>query len=382
MRRWFSGGMSAALALVMGSYAMAGDTVRAYIGTYTQKGGAGIYVLELDRETGEVTKARVAAEQKNPSFVAIHPSRKFLYAVSEVDNVDGKTGGGASAYRIDAKSGALEKLNAEMTGGGAPCHLVVDAAGKNLLLANYSGGSVACLPIGADGALKPTSSFIQHVGSSVDKGRQEAPHAHSINVDPTGAYAVVADLGLDKVLVYKFNSDVGTLSPNNPASTSTKPGGGPRHFAFHPSGKYAYTNLEMTSEVTAFLVQPGGVLAGIQTLSTLPNGEPVPGNSTAECQVHPNGKFVYVSNRGHNTLAIYSVDLSNGRLKHIGNQSTGGAVPRNFCIDPSGRFILAANQESDSVVVLKVDQETGLLTPTGSQSQVSMPVCVKFWEAP
>ncbi len=380
MRRWVSIALGVAVVIGFGSVSMAGDTIRAFIGTYTQKGGAGIYVLELDRETGKVTEARVAATEKNPSFLAIHPSRKFLYAVSEVDEVDGKKGGGASAYKINPDSGQLDRINAESTGGGAPCHLVVDAAGRNLLLANYTGGSVACLPIREDGGLKPTSSFIQHIGSSTDQGRQEAPHAHSINIDPTGDYAMVADLGLDKVLIYKFNSDQGTLTANNPPSTSTKPGGGPRHFAFHPSGKYAYTNLEMTSEVTAFLVQPGGVLAGIQTLSTLPNGDPVPGNSTAECQVHPSGKFVYVSNRGHNTLAMYTVDLSTGKLTHIGNQSTEGEVPRNFCIDPSGRYILAANQESDTVVVLKIDQETGKLTPTGSQSKVSMPVCVKFWE--
>ena len=359
----------------------AGDTVRAYIGTYTSKGSEGVYVLELDRDAGTVTEARVAAKQKDPSFVAISPNRKFLYAVSEVNSVDGKKGGGASAYKIDPASGKLELINAEITGGSGPCHLVVDPSGKNLLIANYGGGSVACLPINADGSLKPTSSFVQHVGTSVDKGRQEAPHAHSINVDPTGDYAVVADLGLDKVLVYQFDSDHGQLVPNEPPSTSVKAGGGPRHFAFHPSGKYAYTNLEMTSEVAVFQVQTGCVLAGIQTLSTLPDGKPVPGNSTAETQVHPSGKFVYVSNRGHNSLAIYTVDQKTGMLTHVGNQSTEGGVPRNFCIDPSGKYILAANQDTDTVVVLKIDQETGKLTPTGSQAKVPTPVCVKFWTA-
>ena len=381
MRRWNVSLWSVCLALGVSAMSNAGETVRAYIGTYTSKGSEGVYVLELDQETGTVTEARVAAQQKDPSFLAIHPSRKFLYAVSEVNSVDGKKGGGASAYKIDPASGNLELINAEITGGSGPCHLVVDPTGKNLLIANYGGGSVACLPINADGSLKPASSFVQHVGSSVDKGRQEAPHAHSINVDPTGDYAVVADLGLDKVLVYKFDSDHGQLVPNEPPSTSVKAGGGPRHFAFHPSGKYAYTNLEMTSEVTAFQVQTGCVLAGIQTLSTLPDGKPVPGNSTAETQVHPSGKFVYVSNRGHNSLAIYTVDQQTGMLTHVGNQSTEGGVPRNFCIDPSGKYILAANQETDTVVVLKIDQETGQLTPTGSQAKVPTPVCVKFWTA-
>lgn len=372
---------SVCLALGVSAMSHAGDTVRAYVGTYTSKGSEGVYVLELDRDTGTVTEARVAAAQKDPSFVAIHPNRKFLYAVSEVDSTDGKKGGGVTAYQIDAASGKLSLMNTELTGGGAPCHLVVDPTGRNVLIANYSGGSIACLPLNTNGSLKPTSCFVQHVGTSVDKGRQEAPHAHSINVDPTGDYAVVADLGLDKVLVYKFDADHGQLVPNEPPSTSTKAGGGPRHFAFHPSGKYAYTNLEMTSEVTAFQVQTGCVLAGIQTLSTLPDGKPVPGNSTAETQVHPSGKFVYVSNRGHNSLAIYTVDQKTGKLTHVGNQSTEGGVPRNFCIDPSGKYILAANQDTDTIVVLKIDQETGLLTPTGSQAKVPTPVCVKFWTA-
>ncbi len=384
MRRWGISLWNVCLALgvlVMSraDVVLGADVVRAYIGTYTDKGSEGVYVLELDRDAGTVTEARVAAKQTSVSFLTIHPNRQFLYAVSEVESTDGKKGGGVSAYQIDPASGKLQRLNGEITGGGAPCHLVVDPTGKNLLIANYSGGSVACLPINPDGSLQPTSCFVQHTGSSVDASRQEAPHAHSINVDPTGDYAVVADLGLDKILVYKLDSDHGQLTLNEPPSTSTKAGGGPRHFAFHPNGKFAYTNLEMTSEITAFQVQTGGVLAGIQTLTTLPDGKPVPGNSTAECQVHPSGRFVYVSNRGHHSLAIYTVDQSTGLLTHIGNQSTGGDTPRNFSIDKSGQYILAANQDTDNVGWLKIDQETGLLTPTGSQAKVPTPVCVKFW---
>ena len=355
------------------------DVVRAYIGTYTNKGGEGVYVLELDRDHGTVMEARVAAKQTSASFLNIHHNRQFLYAVSEVETTDGKKGGGVSAYKIDPATGKLERLNGEITRGGGPCHLVVDPTGKNLLIANYSGGSVACLPINADGSLQPTSCFVQHTGSSVDPDRQTSPHAHSINVDPTGDYAIVADLGLDKILVYKFDPDHGQLTPNEPPSTSTKAGGGPRHFAFHPNGKFAYTNLEITSEVTALQVQPGGVFAAIQTLTSLPDGKPVPGNSTAECQVHPTGKFVYVSNRGHHSIAIYTVDQSTGRLTHVGNQSTLGETPRNFCIDPSGKYILAANQDTHNVVVFQIHPETGLLTPTGSQAKIPSPVCVKFW---
>lgn len=360
--------------------ALGSDVVRAFIGTYNNRGGEGVYVLELDRDHGTLTEARLAAKQSSASFLNIHPNRQYLYAVSEVESTDGKKGGGVSAYKIDPVCGKLERINGEITGGGSPCHLVVDPTGRNLLIANYSGGSVACLPINPDGSLKPTSCFVKHHGSSVDPDRQKAPYAHSINVDPTGDYAMVADLGLDKILVYKFDADHGQLVPNEPPSTSTKPGGGPRHFAFHPNGKFAYTNLEITSEVTAFQVQPGGVLAAFQTVTSLPDGKPVPGNSTAEFQVHPSGKFAYTSNRGHHSIAIYTINQTDGRLTHVGNQSTLGETPRNFCIDPSGKYILAANQDTDNLVVLKIDQETGMLTPTGCQVKCPSPVCVKFWE--
>jgi 6-phosphogluconolactonase len=258
---------------------------------------------------------------------------------------------------------------------------VVDAAGKNVLVANYGGGSVCVLPIGPDGKLAAASSSIQHRGSSVNKDRQEAPHAHSINLDPANKFAFAADLGLDQVVIYRFDGAKGLLTANDPPAAAVAPGNGPRHFAFHPTGKYAFVNNEMTSSVTSFAFDPvRGILKEIHTLSTIP--EPTPGNSTAETVVHPSGQFVYVSNRGHDSLAIYRCDLATGRLTGMGHQSTGGKTPRNFNIDPSGRFVLAANQSTNNVVVLGIDQTTGKLTPTGHSIEVGSPVCVRFVPLP
>ena len=355
--------------------------VRVYFGTYTNETTKGIYLSTLDTATGKLSPAELAGEVKNPSFVAIHPSRKFLYAVSEISDFDGKRVGGVSAFQIDGATGRLKLLNQQSSVGAGPCHLVVDAAGKNVLAANYGGGSVCVLPIGEDGKLSPASSSIQHQGSSVNKQRQEAPHAHSINLDPANRFAFAADLGLDKVLIYKFDGGKGMLTANDPPAGIVAPGSGPRHFAFHPSGKYAFVNNEMTSSVTAFAYDPArGSLTEIHTLSTLP--EPTPGNSTAETVVHPSGKFVYVSNRGHDSLAMFQCDEATGKLTPIGHQSTGGKTPRNFNIDPTGRYVLAANQSTNNVVVLKIDLNSGKLTPTGNSIDVGSPVCVRFVSNP
>ena len=351
--------------------------MRVYVGTYTGGKSKGIYVVELDPATGALSAPVLAAQTANPSFLAIHPSHRFLYAVGELDNFKGKKGGAVTAFAIDPKTGKLTQLNQQSSRGNGPCHLVVDAKGKNVLVANYGGGSVAALPIDADGKLREASSFIQHKGSSVDRGRQEGPHAHSINLDAANHFAVAADLGLDKVLVYKFDADKGTLTPNAPPSASVPPGSGPRHFAFHPDRRHAYVINEMKSTVTAFDYDAdNGVLKPVQTLSTLP--EPVKGNSTAEVQVHPSGKFVYGSNRGHNSIAIFTVDAKTGRLTAAGHQATGGKTPRNFGIDPTGKWLLAANQDSGTITVFRIDARTGKLEPTEHKAEVGMPVCVKF----
>jgi 6-phosphogluconolactonase len=369
--------LSRPTAIAQESATAAGNRAWVFFGTYTRGESKGIYRAQLDLKSGELTQPELAGEVENPSFLAVHPSGLFLYAAGELSDFQGKPGGAVSAFALDRRTGNLKLLNQESSRGGGPCHLVVDPPGKNVLVANYGGGSVAVLPIGKDGKLEPASSFIQHEGKGVDPRRQEGPHAHSINVDKAGAFAVAADLGLDKLLVYRFDAEAGRLTPNDPPHTSVAAGAGPRHFAFHPSGRFAYVINEMHSTVTAFDYDAKqGRLIQLQTVSTLP--APHEGNSTAEVQVHPSGKFLYGSNRGHNSLAIFAIDPQTGRLTSVGHQSTGGRTPRNFGIDPSGAYILAANQGSDSVHVFRVDQETGRLTPTGQSIEVPTPVCVKF----
>ena len=281
-----------------------------------------------------------------------------------------------TAFAIGA-DGKLTPLNQQPSRGSAPCHLVVDRAGKTLLLANYGGGSVAAFPIGPDGRLGESTAFVQHSGSSTNPQRQKEPHAHSINLDAANRFAVAADLGLDKVLVYRFDAAKGTLSPNEPPSTSVKAGSGPRHFAFHPNGRNAYVINEIASTVTAFQYDAAqGVLKEVQTLSTLPKGY-TGDTSTAEVQVHPSGKFLYGSNRGHDSIAVFAIE-ANGTLRYIENTPTGGSTPRNFGISPDGKYLLAANQKSDNVVVFRIDPKSGRLTSTGNTLEVPSPVCVKF----
>jgi 6-phosphogluconolactonase len=349
-----------------------------YVGTYTQGKSQGIYLFQLDPATGKLTPRGVAARADSPSFLAVHPGHRFLYAVNEVGDAASGKRGAVSAFAIDPGTGHLTFLNQQSSGGAGPCYVVVDRGGRHVLVANYGGGSVTVLPIGAAGRLGAATAFIQHHGSSVNPQRQEGPHAHSINPDRANRFAIAADLGLDKVLIYRYNAVRGTLVPNTPPSVSVAPGSGPRHFAFHPSGRAAYVINEMASTVTAFRCDPhSGRLQAIQTVSTLPR-DFTGSSTTAEVQVHPSGRFLYGSNRGHDSIAIFAIDSATGRLTPVGHQSTQGKTPRNFGIDPTGRFLLAANQDSDSLVVFRIDQETGRLTPTGQVVPVPMPVCVKM----
>ncbi len=349
-----------------------------YVGTYTRGEGEGIFRYQFDLASGKLSLLGTTSGLVNPSFVAIDPTNRFLYAVNEISSVDGKRGGAVAAYSIDPAGGELTFLNRQSSGGPGPCHLVVDRAGKNVLVANYGGGSVAVLPIGDDGHLKEASAFVQHVGSSVNPRRQQGPHAHSVNVDPANRFAFVADLGLDKVLVYRFDAAQGTLAPNEEPWARVDPGAGPRHFAFHPSGKFAYVINELASTVTAFAYDAQrGSLRSLQTISTLPrdfDGD----NTTAEVQVHPTGRFLYGSNRGHDSIAVFRIDAGTGALAHVGNVSTGGSTPRNFGMDPTGAYLLAANQATDNIVVFRIDAATGALTPTGHSVDVPKPVCIKM----
>jgi 6-phosphogluconolactonase len=349
-----------------------------YVGTYTSAKSQGIYLLEFDAATGSLTSKGLAGASTNPSFLSIHPSQKYLYAVGEVDDFGGKKAGAVTAFAIDSKTGMLTQLNQQTSGGAGPCYLTVDRAGKNTLVANYGGGSVEVVPIQDDGRLGQPTTFIQHSGSVALPKRQGGPHAHSINLDAANRFAVAADLGLDKLFVYKFDGAKGTLTPNDPPSASVAPGSGPRHFAFHPDGHHAYVINEISLTVTAFDYDPDrGVLKEIQTISTVPNG-PQQGFSTAEVQVHPSGKFLYGSNRGHNSIAIFTIEPGSGKLTAVGHQPTGGRTPRNFAIDPTGNYLLAENQGSDSIVVFRIDLQSGRLEPTGQTVQVPSPVCVKM----
>jgi 6-phosphogluconolactonase len=351
-----------------------------YVGTYTGPKSRGIYAFRLDPAGGRCSPLGLAAEVKSPSFLAVHPNRRFLYSVSEIDDFDGQPTGGVSAFSIDRETGKLAALNAQASGGAGPCHLVVDRSGHTVLVANYGGGSVASLPIGSEGRLSPAASVIQHQGKSVNPSRQEGPHAHSINVDLGNRFAVAADLGLDKLLVYRFDAASSKLSPNDPPSASLAPGSGPRHFAFHPSGKFAYAINEILCTATAFAYDgERGKLAELETASTLPAGVSVkPEFSTAEIQVHPSGKFVYGSNRGHDSIVVFAINPGDGKLRYIENRSTEGKTPRGFGIDPSGRYLFAGNQDSHTVVIFGIDQQTGRLAPTGQTLEVGSPVCVKF----
>lgn len=351
---------------------------RVYFGTYGEGPNQGIFVAELDLATGVVSPPRLAAEAVNPSFLAIDPSHQFLYAVTEVSTHGGKKSGGVVAFAVDASTGGLTRLNEQPSQGAGPCHLVVDKAGKHVLVANYEGGTAAVLPIDKTGRLQPASSVVAHHGRGPNPQRQEAAHAHSINLDPANRFAFVADLGLDKVFVYRFDKEAGSLTPNDPPTVAVAPGAGPRHFAFHPSGRFAYVVNELASTVTAFWYDAeNGTLSTIQTISTLPSTYKE-ANTAAEIVVHPSGKFAYASNRGHDSIAIFTVDAATGRLVAAGHESTRGKTPRNFAVDPTGTYLLAANQDSDTIVVFRLDPATGRLKATGQTLKVHKPVCVRF----
>ncbi len=353
-----------------------------FVGTYTGPKSKGIYAYRMDTATGALAPLGLAAETVNPTFLAVHPNQRFLYAANEISSFDGKKNNGAvSAFAIDAATGRLRLINQESSGGGGPCHLVVDKTGWNVLVANYGGGSVAALPVKADGRLGQSRAFIQHAGTSVNPQRQGAPHAHHIVPDPANRRVLACDLGLDKIVVYRFDAGRGTLTTNDPPAGGTHAGAGPRHLAFHPGGKFAYVINELDCTMTAFeYVVKKGTLTEFQTLSTLPPGEDKKtGHSTAEVEMHPGGKFLYGSNRGHDTIVVYAVDQRTGQLTHVENVPSGGKTPRSFGIDPSGSFLLAANQSTDNIAVFRIHPQTGRLTDTGHRAEgVGAPVCVKF----
>jgi len=351
-----------------------------YVGTYTGEGtkSKGIYAFRYDAATGQLTPLGLAAETTNPSFVAAHPNGKFLYAVNEVGDYKGPNSGGVSAFSIDRATGKLTFLNELPSRGADPCYITVDRTGKFVLVANYTGGSVIVYPILEDGRLGEASAFVQHTGHGPNAERQEGPHAHSIDLSPDNRFAFVDDLGLDELLVYKFDAAKGSLTPNDPPFAKLDAGAGPRHFALRPDGKFAYVVTEIGRSVTVFSNDAAsGTLQRVQTLTTLPAGF-TGRNDDAEIEVLPSGKFLYASNRGHDSIAVFAIDKNTGTLTPIEYVSTKGANPRHFEIDPTGSLLFAASEKSDNIVVFRINAQTGRLTPTGKVLEVAQPVCFKF----
>ena len=349
-----------------------------YVGTYTGPTSKGIYAFRFDAGSGKATSLGGVGETANPSFLAIDRSRTHLYAVNEVSDYRGQKSGGVSAFSIDRNTGKLMFLNEVSSRGAGPCYLTLDKTGKYVLVANYDSGNVAVFPVLEDGRLAEASTVIQHTGHGPNAERQEGPHAHEIELSPDNHFAIASDLGLDKLLVYRFDANNGALLVNNTPVAEVAPGAGPRHFLFHPSGKFLYAINEMGGTVTAFRYDArAGILHNLQTISTLPK-EFTGKNDSAEIEVHPSGKFLYGSNRGPDDIAVFAINRVKGTLIAIDHVPTKGKTPRNFAIDPSGRYLFAANQGSNNIVVFRIHPSSGRLTATGQVLEVPSPVCVKF----
>jgi 6-phosphogluconolactonase len=341
------------------------------IGTYTKGKSEGIYVYKMNTQTGNLTYvSKVAAS--NPSYLAVSPDEKFVYAVNE--GADDK--GSVSAFSFNKSNGTLQYIDKQSSGGDHPCYVAINKTGKWVTAANYTGGSFSVLPVMANGTLGQPNT-IQHTGSGPNKERQEKPHVHSTVFSPDDQFLFVQDLGIDKITIYSFNAGSGKVEPAKVPFAVTQPGSGPRHFTFHPNGRYAYLVEEMGAAVVAYKYNKGQ-LQSIQTISTLPANSGMKGWA-ADIHISPDGKFLYASNRTPaNSIAIYSIDTKTGKLTSKGFEPVQGDVPRNFVIDPTGNFLLVANQETNNIVVFKRDVKTGLLTYTGKQIEVGNPVCLKW----
>ena len=348
-----------------------------YLGTYTNSGKSeGIYIYRVNMTTGELKHFKTVKGVVDPSYLTIDRKRRFLYAVNEVSQFEGKPSGAVSSFSIDRKTGDLTYLNQRSSKGGAPCYVTQDGTGKFVLLANYESGNASVFPIKHDGSLGEAISVVQHSGSSINPDRQQGPHAHCIVLDKSNRYAFTVDLGIDKIVVYRFNETDGTLL--NQGAIKTKPGAGPRHLTFHPNNKFAYVINELDSTMCAYTYDSDrGGLSPQQTISTLPPGF-AGASFCADVHVSRDGKFLYGSNRGHNSIVVFSIDPKSGQLSLVEHVSTGGDWPRNFVIDPTGTYLLVANQRSDSVVTFRIDPSTGRLTRTGQPAEIPTPVCLKF----
>ncbi len=358
--------------LMMAGGAFAADYL-VYVGTYTGKQSRGIYAYRFNSSTGELKPLGLAAETPNPSWVTMHPTGDYLYAANETDR------GMVTAFRVDKESGKLKQLSQVSSRGSGPCALAVDKTGKSVMVANYGSGTLALLPIKADGSVAEASATIAHKGSGANPQRQGEPHAHSANFSPDNRFALSCDLGLDKVFIYRFDPARGSLADNEPPFGAVPPGSGPRHFAFHPNGKFAYVINELTSTVTAFSWNAAaGALKPLETVPSLPAGY-AGEKSGAEITVHPSGKYLYASNRAQaSSVTVFAIDQVKGTLRTLEQVPTGGKEPRSFGIDPTGAFLLAANQNSNTIVVFRIDPKTGKLTSAGTKVEVGTPVCIQF----
>lgn len=355
-----------------------------YVGTAQYNGSPSrkLYVGRFDAETGQLTLVGLAAETENPGFLAVRPDQRYLYTTNEVGDLYGqqKTGG-VSAFRRDRETGKLQLLNQIPSFGANPAYLTVTRNEKFVLVASYYGGT-ASVPIQENGSLGSPASKVRETGVGVNQQRQESSHPHSVALSPDNRFALTVDLGLDKIFVYRFDQDTGSLKANSPAFVEAPPGSGPRHLVFSPDARFAYVVNELESTISTYSFEAqGGILHLLQTISSLPpefRGE----NTGAEAQVGPSGKFVYVSNRGHDSIGVFERDPQKGTLTPVQDVSTEGKTPRNFVFDPSGKFVLVGNQDSDQIVVFKVDPSTGRLKPTGGEVSLAQPVCIVFATQP
>jgi 6-phosphogluconolactonase len=345
-----------------------------YVGTYSQRDSKGIYVFEFDRAKGTLKEIQTVSNIKNPSFLEVHPSGRFLYAVSELDEM----GAGAS-FSLDPKTGKLAFINQESSKGGGACHISVDKTGKFAFISNYGGGNLAVLPIEKNGALKPASQVIQYEGSSIDKERQTSSHVHSAFLSPDNKLLLVSDLGTDKINIYSIDYKLGKLSPASTPFIKVAPGAGPRHLAFNPNGKYIYSAEELysTIAVLGYDEKTGSVKILTDSVKSLPS-DFKEFNKSADIHTDPSGKFLYMSNRGLDVLSIFSIKEDGAKIELLGQQEVMGKFPRNFFVDPKGEYVFVANQNTDNIVIFKLDGSTGKLTYTGNQVKVPAPVCIKM----
>jgi 6-phosphogluconolactonase len=371
----------ALLTVLSSTMALAASSTLAYVGTYTGGKSRGIYAFRVETAAGrdpQFVPLGLAAEAANPAFLAIDEARRLVFAVNETDSFNGEKTGAVSAFSADPATGKLTLINQQPSHGTHPCHLMLDPSGKFLVVANYTSGSVAVFPVAADGRLGAATAVVQHSGHSIDPQRQEGPHAHAVTFDPAGRFVFICDLGLDRIAAYRLDADSGKLAPVSSAGATVPPGGGPRHLAFGSDGKFAYALNELNATVTALGYDAGsGRMTEIQTLSALPAGF-TGRKSAAEIAVHPSGKWLYTSNRGHDSIALFAIDPAKGALTFEATQASDGKTPRHFALLPGGQHLVVANQETGTLRLCRIDQATGRLQPVGEQIAVPKPVCVGF----